>query len=161
MSYTRIADINPKQYLHFLYHPHRPPPSAWEDQVDRFSKGEEIGYLSPSVNEADVNLLLELSTSQQGFNAVTAAADKWRKHGGTWVGGTIKGVTSKIDRLKGLGEPRHEASQNSESVSSWLRHTKVVASDLEELNRTLCMASANQNGKPTIPFTHEACQAVT
>jgi hypothetical protein len=78
-------------------------------------------------------------------------------------------LSKKIDCLKGLGEPRHEASQNSESVSSWLRHTKVpggdphfgTASDLEELNRTLCMASTIQNGKPTIPFTHEACQAVT
>jgi hypothetical protein len=101
MSYRRIADINPKQYLL----PVSSPASATQclgGSGGSVFKGEEIGHLSPSVKEADVNPLLELSTSQQGFNDGTAAADNWRKHGGTWVGGTIKGVTSKIDYLKGL-----------------------------------------------------------
>jgi glycosidase len=87
-----------------------PSPAAWEDQVlyfmmlDRFSDGKEQGYrdnqghvaaggITPLFQPADVD------------NAIQNDADaaRWRAAGTKWLGGTLKGLTSKIGYLQRLG----------------------------------------------------------
>jgi glycosidase len=87
-----------------------PSPAAWEDQVlyflmlDRFSDGGEQGYRG-----SDGALVTGGSTPlfQPGDegNAVQDEADaaRWRDAGARWVGGTLKGLTSKIGYLQRLG----------------------------------------------------------
>jgi glycosidase len=87
-----------------------PSPAAWEDQVlyfmmlDRFSDGREQGY-----RDNDGQLVTSGSTPlfQPGDagNAIQSEADgaRWRDAGGGWVGGTLKGLTSKIGYLQRLG----------------------------------------------------------
>jgi glycosidase len=104
MAHTKLADIDFKQYLQSSPFP---SPVAWEDQVfyfllvDRFSNAQEAGYLDVAGNV--VNGSIPLFSSNDDGNAVKADAEKWRNSGGGWVGGTIKGVTSKIGYLKRLG----------------------------------------------------------
>jgi glycosidase len=87
-----------------------PSPSAWEDQIlyflmlDRFSDGNEQGY-----RDNDGNLVAGGTTpmfqSADAQNAIQTEADamKWREAGGGWVGGTLKGLESKIGYLKRMG----------------------------------------------------------
>lgn len=87
-----------------------PSPTAWEDQVlyflmlDRFSDGQEQGYHD---NDGDVVTHGSTALFQPGDenNAVLTEQDAqhWRDAGGTWVGGTLKGLESKIGYLKRLG----------------------------------------------------------
>ncbi|MGW8249334.1 MAG: alpha-amylase family glycosyl hydrolase, partial [Anaerolineales bacterium] len=87
-----------------------PSPAAWEDQVlyflmlDRFSDGGEQGY-----HGNDGEPVVEGSTppfhpGDEG-NAISNEADaaRWREAGARWVGGTLKGLTSKIGYLQRLG----------------------------------------------------------
>ena len=96
-------------WAHALSHPVHPSPRSWADQVlyfllvDRFSDGHEDGYLdaagspvagtTPPFQPADAD------------NAITTGDDAatWRAAGGTWVGGTLHGVRSKLGYLKRLG----------------------------------------------------------
>src|SRR6516162_11250616 len=83
-----------------------PSPAAWEDQVlyfllvDRFSDGNERGgYLDDWGNP-----VLSGTTplgSEEDSNRI--AYDDWLRAGGTWQGGTIKGLKSKLGYLKRLG----------------------------------------------------------
>jgi len=88
-----------------------PSPAAWEDQalyffmLDRFSDGNETDYVGN-----DGFLVTRPGTpryfGQNDFdravgNAATSAA--WRDAGGRFVGGTLKGATSKIGYLARLG----------------------------------------------------------
>ncbi len=75
-----------------------PSPAAWEDQVlyfllvDRFSDENE-GISTPLFQPSDEG------------NAVDTpeATERWRQAGGGWVGGTLKGLESKIGYLQRLG----------------------------------------------------------
>jgi glycosidase len=83
---------------------------AWEDQafyflmLDRFSDGRENGY-----KDNEGNLVRSGTTpaySPAGAeNAVKTEADaaRWREAGVKYVGGTLKGLESKIGYLKRLG----------------------------------------------------------
>lgn len=84
-------------------------PIAWEDQIlyflmlDRFSDGNEDGY-----RDVDGHLVqgeTPLFREGDGENAVQSeeGAKRWRDAGGKWVGGTLKGLTSKIGYLQRLG----------------------------------------------------------
>src|SRR5688572_10086075 len=72
-----------------------PSPSAWEDQVlyfllvDRFSSGDESEPFRP----------------EDAGNAVRTeeAAARWREAGRRWVGGTLRGLNSRIGYLERLG----------------------------------------------------------
>lgn len=87
-----------------------PSPIAWEDQafyflmLDRFSDGRENGY-----KDNQGNLVRSGTTpaySPAGAeNAVKTEADaaRWREAGVKYVGGTLKGLESKIGYLKRLG----------------------------------------------------------
>jgi glycosidase len=87
-----------------------PSPIAWEDQVlyfllpDRFSDDKETGYKDNeghSVKSGSTPLF----ESQDNGNAVTNATDSkaWLDTGAKFVGGNLKGVTSKLGYLKRLG----------------------------------------------------------
>ena len=85
-------------------------PAAWEDQVlyflmlDRFSNGREKDYLDNDgqpVTTGDTPLF----QPQDAENAVQTGEDaaRWRDAGGRWVGGTLKGLLSKIGYLQRMG----------------------------------------------------------
>ena len=81
----------------------KPSPLAWEDQVlyfllvDRFSNDKEMG----SSLSGDTPLYQELDSDNAIQTDIDAEA--WRNAGNKWVGGTLKGIISKIAYLKGLG----------------------------------------------------------
>ena len=83
-----------------------PSPAAWEDQVlyfslvDRFSDGNERGgYRDNSgnpVSSGSTPLFTANDTNRVDY-------EEWLRTGGTWQGGTIKGLKSKLGYLKRLG----------------------------------------------------------
>jgi glycosidase len=84
---------------------HAPSPAAWEDQVlyfllvDRFSDGNERGgYRDKNGNPVP-------SGTTPLYTPTTNRVDyeEWLRTGGTWQGGTIKGLNSKLGYLKRLG----------------------------------------------------------
>lgn len=87
-----------------------PSPSAWEDQVfyflmlDRFSDDKEQAYrdLQGTVVTSGTTPLYQPGDGGNAVQNDTAAA-KWRQAGGRFVGGNLKGLTSKIGYLKRLG----------------------------------------------------------
>jgi glycosidase len=86
-----------------------PSPAAWEDQVlyflmlDRFSDGREDGVRG---NDGSVSTgsIPPLRPEDHG-NAVASEqdAERWREAGAGWVGGTLRGLTSKMGYLQRLG----------------------------------------------------------
>ena len=87
-----------------------PSPAAWEDQVlyflmlDPFSDGNEQGYRDNAGNLVTTGST-PLFQSQDAGNAIQSEAEAaaWREAGAQWVGGNLKGLTSKIGYLKRLG----------------------------------------------------------
>ena len=81
-------------------------PAAWEDQVlyflmlDRYSDGRERGY-----RDNAGNLVAGGSTPPFRFPEDAYQADQatWADAGDEWLGGTLKGLESKIGYLKRLG----------------------------------------------------------
>lgn len=86
-----------------------PSPHDWSDQViyflliDRFSDGKEDGYkdVSGQVVQGQTPLFSAGDTN----NAVATANDvgTWETAGTQWLGGTLKGIATKIGYLKRLG----------------------------------------------------------
>jgi glycosidase len=97
-----LSSITKKTYF--------PSPPAWEDQVlyfmmlDRFSNGQERDYLNNEGQPAK-NGSTSLFQPADGENAVQTETDaaRWREAGGHWVGGNLKGLTSKIGYLQRMG----------------------------------------------------------
>jgi glycosidase len=85
----RISDLDLAGLTNRAFHR---SPDAWEDQVlyflmlDRFSDGQEA--TRPLFQPSD---------------AGNADRREWEEAGGRWVGGTLAGLTSKLDYLAGLG----------------------------------------------------------
>lgn len=87
-----------------------PSPVAWEDQVfyfmmlDRFSDGNEQGYKDNEGNLVTTGTTPRLQSSDFN-NALKTAEDakRWQEAGIKYVGGTLKGLQSKIGYLKRLG----------------------------------------------------------
>lgn len=87
-----------------------PSPSAWEDQVlyflllDRFSDGNERDYRGNNNRMVRTGRTPMLRPSDNG-NAITTPQDaaQWNAAGATWVGGTLKGLESKLGYLQRLG----------------------------------------------------------
>lgn len=88
---------------------YHPSPIAWEDQVvyfllpDRFSDGQEMCY-----RDIDGKVVTTGKTPMYRLddtNEIKTDDEKkaWREAGVKWVGGKIKGITSKIGYLKRLG----------------------------------------------------------
>jgi glycosidase len=83
-----------------------PSPAAWEDQVlyfllvDRFSDGNERGGYSDN----NGNPVPSGTTPPYTANETSRVDyEEWFRTGGTWQGGTIKGLKSKLGYLKRLG----------------------------------------------------------
>lgn len=82
-------------------------PAAWEDQVlyfvmlDRFSDANEKGYIdntgTPSVTAGTT------PPFQFDKDAYKTDRQQWASQGNRWLGGTLKGLASKIGYLKRLG----------------------------------------------------------
>ncbi len=89
---------------------YHPSPVAWEDQVlyfllvDRFSDDNENGF-----RDNDGNVVTTGSTplfqpiDKQNAIQNEADASQWREAGTRYVGGTLKGIASKVGYLKRLG----------------------------------------------------------
>jgi glycosidase len=94
-------------------------PAAWEDQIlyfflpDRFSDDNESVYWDPSKGDHPVKrpdgtplynpALDSENATQAGANDPDENARHWRNAGGVYVGGRLKGITSKLGYLHGLG----------------------------------------------------------
>lgn len=87
-----------------------PSPVAWEDQVlyfmmlDRFSNNKEKNYMDNNGKIVTSGSTPLFQPGDQG-NAIKteAAAKAWQDAGATWIGGTLKGLTSKLGYLQRLG----------------------------------------------------------
>src|SRR5215470_7254970 len=87
-----------------------PSPEAWEDEVlyflmlDRFSDGQEIGYRDNDGRVVTTGTTTLFQPADSG-NALRTEPDaqRWRDAGGRFVGGTLKGLTTKIGYLARLG----------------------------------------------------------
>jgi len=83
-----------------------PSPAAWEDQVlyfmlvDRFSDGNEKGGYNDNNGNPVPSGTTPLYTIESPDHV---DYDEWVRSGGTWQGGTIKGLKSKLGYLKRLG----------------------------------------------------------
>ena len=87
-----------------------PSPAAWEDQIlyflmlDRFSDGNEQGYRGNNRRRARGGTTPQFQpTDAESALRTPEEADRWREAGARWVGGTLKGLTSKIGYLQRLG----------------------------------------------------------
>jgi glycosidase len=81
-------------------------PAAWEDEVlyfllvDRFSDANEQGGYRDNNGRPVLSGTTPLYTKQEQNHM---DYDEWLRAGGTWQGGTIKGLESKLGYLKRLG----------------------------------------------------------
>jgi glycosidase len=107
MIARRLADIDLATLTTRGFHP---SPAAWEDQVlyfllvDRFSDGREQGYRDNAGNVVTAGSTPRFAPQDAG-NAIGSPDDAaaWRAAGARWVGGTLRGLTSKIGYLHRLG----------------------------------------------------------
>src|SRR5688572_20499305 len=103
---SRLDDLD---WARVLTGPFHPSPSSWADQVlyfllvDRFSDGREDGYrdATGTIVRGSTPLLQPADVGSAVRSEPTAAA--WRDAGGTWAGGTLEGVRSKLGYLSRLG----------------------------------------------------------
>ncbi len=81
-------------------------PSAWEDQalyflmLDRYSDGREQGYKDNAGNQVTTGTTPPFRFPDDAYTADRAA---WAAVGADWLGGTLKGLQSKIGYLQRLG----------------------------------------------------------
>jgi glycosidase len=107
MAEQRLANID---FLKLANRQFLPSPSAWEDEVlyflmlDRFSDGKEQNYRDNNGNlvAGGITPMFHPADAQNAIQT-EASAEKWRDAGGRWVGGTLKGLESKIGYLKRMG----------------------------------------------------------
>ena len=105
-----FSSINDIPWMEILKQNHyHPSPGDWSDQViyflliDRFSNDEEDGYKDAS------GQIVQGSTPMfspgDANNAVQTEADaqNWEDAGTQWLGGTLKGIQSKLGYVKRLG----------------------------------------------------------
>ncbi len=107
MVEQKFETIDLSQLTNRQFHP---SPGAWEDQVlyflmlDRFSNGNEQDYRDNAGNLVSAGTTPRFQPGD-ARNAIQTEAEarKWREAGGRWVGGTLKGLESKIGYLKRMG----------------------------------------------------------
>ncbi|MBG1262269.1 alpha-amylase family glycosyl hydrolase [Nostoc commune] len=86
-----------------------PSPNAWEDQVfyflmlDRFSDGKENKYKDNSGNFVSNGVTPLFTGDQNNATRTPEDAKRWRESGVKYLGGNLKGLTSKVGYLKRLG----------------------------------------------------------
>ena len=107
MAEKSLAELNFATLTHRKFFP---SPVAWEDQVlyflmlDRFSDGKEQGYRDNDGNIVASGMTPMFKNEDRG-NATQTLEDRarWFEAGGKFVGGTLKGLASKMGYLKRLG----------------------------------------------------------
>jgi glycosidase len=107
MTEKSLKELRLSTLINRKYHP---SPAAWEDQVlyflmlDRFSNGKEQGYRDNQGQLVSNATTLPFKESDED-NAIQTEDDAkhWREAGTHWIGGTLKGLTSKIGYLKRMG----------------------------------------------------------
>jgi glycosidase len=107
MVEQRLSDIDFRALTARQFHP---SPAAWEDQVlyflmlDRFSDGNERGYRGNDGNVVTTGTMPPFAASDRN-NATANDADAahWRNAGARFVGGTVKGLATKLGYLQRLG----------------------------------------------------------
>ena len=98
-----LADINWTAYQDRKF---EPSPVAWEDQVlyflilDRFSDEKEKDYVDNNGNPVTTGTTPPFQFERDAYKADRG---KWAEQGNRWLGGTLKGLASKIGYLKRLG----------------------------------------------------------
>ncbi len=98
-----IADIDWAAYQKRQF---TPSPAAWEDQVlyflmlDRFSDEKEKNYFDNNGNRVITGTTPPFQFERDAYKADLA---QWANQGNRWLGGTLKGLASKIGYLKRLG----------------------------------------------------------
>jgi glycosidase len=107
MAEQRVTDLDLRELTRRAFFP---SPAAWEDEVlyfllvDRFSDGREIGYVDAggTVVTGGVNPPFRRADAE---SAIASADDarRWRDAGHTWVGGTLRGLQTKLGYLRRLG----------------------------------------------------------
>lgn len=103
----RLADID---FAHLTNRDFYPSPHAWEDEVlyfmmlDRFSDGNETQYHGNDSTLVTSGSTQPFQPADRG-NAVQTETDRrtWFDAGGRFVGGTLKGLQTKIGYLSRLG----------------------------------------------------------
>ena len=87
-----------------------PSPAAWEDEVryflmlDRFSDGRENLFLDNNGNAVTTGSTPPFqATDRSNATTTTTERQKWFDAGGGFVGGTLKGLETKIGYLSRLG----------------------------------------------------------
>lgn len=98
-----IADIDWAAYQKRQF---TPSPAAWEDQVlyflmlDRFSDEKEKDYFDNNGNRVITGTTPPFQFERDAYKADQV---QWANQGNRWLGGTLKGLASKIGYLKRLG----------------------------------------------------------
>src|SRR5262245_56958172 len=94
-----LAELSDRQFF--------PSPAAWEYQVlyflmlDRFSDGNEQGFRGNNGRRVRRGTTPQFQpTDAEKAVQTPAEAKRWRQAGACWVGGTLKGLTSKIGYLQ-------------------------------------------------------------
>ena len=107
MIEKKLSDLNFKELTNREFFP---SPPAWEDEVlyfmmlDRFSDGKEKGYKDNNGNTVNSGST-PMYRNEDAGNATRTNEDiqRWFNAGNIFVGGTLKGLESKIGYLKRLG----------------------------------------------------------
>ena len=106
MTVRRVADLD---FAAVTAGPITPSPSAWEDEVlyfllvDRFSDGNEDGYLDLAGQPVAGNTPLFQPPDEGNAIGTQADAAGWRQAGLDRAGGTLDGLRSKLGYLRRLG----------------------------------------------------------
>jgi glycosidase len=107
MTEQRVTDLKLSELTRQRFFP---SPAAWEDQVlyfllvDRFSDGRETGYRDLAGDVVATGATASFRPDDDG-NAIQTEDDarRWREAGGAFVGGTLRGLQSKLGYLRRLG----------------------------------------------------------
>lgn len=109
-EFQSISALEVQRHIHNLDRSYHPSPMAWEDQIlylilpDRFSDGHENFYFDNDGKLVDGGTTPMYRPSDEGTALKgKASAKSWHKAGSTFVGGTLKGITTKIGYLSRLG----------------------------------------------------------
>lgn len=103
-----LKDID---WHHLLRGPFHPSPQSWEDQtfyfllVDRFSDGNEAHYrdITGEIVEAGETPPFQRERDAEQAVQTVEGARAWNQAGGTWCGGNLRGLATKLGYLKRLG----------------------------------------------------------
>jgi glycosidase len=109
-QYKRIRDPEIQQHIRNINGKYHPSPNAWEDEIlylilpDRFSDDNENEFLDNKGKLVTTGTTpLYKSSDENNAFVDDETKQKWHKAGSSFVGGTLKGIKSKLGYLHRLG----------------------------------------------------------